>query len=125
MAGAAAAGLSGALPGIASSAAAGAANSGSGFGPGNFIIGALSLFKQHRELAQQNTQFQAQLGLDSQRFQFEKQAWEREWSAATTAGLYSPSQFGSTSSDAIVGKLKSNGRTLYQPRVPLNSFRNF
>jgi len=81
-------------------------------------MGVKNLELQKSALAQDQKQFDSTLS-------FNREQWQREWSAATTAGLYSPAQFGVTSSDSMVGKLKSNGKTLYQPRVPKNSFRNY
>jgi len=81
-------------------------------------MGVKNLELQKSALAQDQKQFDSTLS-------FNREQWQREWAAATTAGLYSPAQFGVTSSDSMVGKLKSNGKTLYQPRVPKNSFRNY
>lgn len=81
-------------------------------------MGVKNLELQKSALAQDQKQFDSTLS-------FNREQWQREWAAATTAGLYSPTQFGVTSSDSMVGKLKSNGKTLYQPRVPKNSFRNY
>jgi len=61
--------------------------------------------------------------MDFKNLAFAREQWMKDWGAASTAGLYSPAQFGN-SNDSMMGQLKSNGKTIYQQRAPIGSFRN-
>lgn len=74
----------------------------------------LEVSRGHLGVAQASQLVQA----DAQKLS--RQAWERDWQATTSAGLYHPSQFGQLGAQAMVGR--SYGRNLVQTlRAPKGS----